>query len=394
MGSSILFLTSSTIVPLHFTTRKYLALSVVYSGYNIGALVTPYMMKTALQDLGFKYTCLIIASLTFLAAVAGTLFFPARNEAEEIHISPEEDGGAQCAGVENGVTPTANGTVNGATAKIDRTEIGEIGISTVNGSSKGVSSKGCSNFGFDSEEDSKCEIGFALQRTKIAETDISLSEPSCNCNRNLANKGTSVDVHGSVDKKNLKGSEIHQENSSQPDQALATKTKCLHFFKSLYVFRNPIFLAIAFALFGHGIGRSIVSGFEVALTTEIGIAADDIALMLSIIAASGVITGPILGAVFSISALKPYVKYLYAGACLMNGTLTLLYGVIDSFAGLLTMGIIKRAMKNVIGFQISGVLADLFGVETLLDYRATASVFEGCANVAGPFIAGKEMRAK
>ena len=582
MGNSLLFLTSSTIVPMHFTTNKYLALSVVNSGYNIGALCSPFLMKTVLSDLGFKYTCLILASLSFLASIAGVFLFPTRNKAKRLSIPIEKNGIAKkddaenagygestndgatgnevssvedCTnysakiasastenGTEEGFTQNINGPGKGVILKVDIHELniemhemmnGEMSVApqqteesssdphtteraslpvapqqteesfsnthTTEGASLSVAPQQTEESSSDTHTTEGASLPVAPQQTEESssdphttegasvsvapqQTEESSSDPhtteaaslsvapqqteesssdthttegaslpaarttadgltSAYCNqafipeqtRNEDNThGNAVvkpvekiaetelfhhenaapaqdespsdndsqkdltDIDGKQEEKRMctRTKDGHQEENTQSEKALPVQTSTIRHCtcSSLKILRSPIFLAVTFALIGNGIGRSIVSGYEVALTTEIGIPATNIAIMLSVVAGSGVFTSPVMGAILSIHALKPYVKHLYAAACLSNGILILLYGVINSFAGLLTMGIIKQVMKNVIGGQISGILTDLFGIENLLDYRVILSVFEGCANLAGPFIAGKWIR--
>ena len=648
MGNSLLFLTSSTIVPMHFTTNKYLALSVVNSGYNIGALCSPFLMKTVLSDLGFKYTCLILASLSFLASIAGVFLFPTRNKAKRLSIPIEKNGIAKkddaenagygestndgatgnevssvedCTnysakiasastenGTEEGFTQNINGPGKGVILKVDIHELniemhemmnGEMSVApqqteesssdphtteraslpvapqqteesfsnthttegaslsvapqqteesfsnthttegaslpvapqqteesssdphttegaslpvapqqteesssdphTTEGASLSVAPQQTEESSSDPHTTEAASLSVAPQQTEESssdphtteaaslsvapqQTEESSSDPhtteaaslpvapqqteesssdthttegaslpaarttadgltSAYCNqafipeqtRNEDNThGNAVvkpvekiaetelfhhenaapaqdespsdndsqkdltDIDGKQEEKRMctRTKDGHQEENTQSEKALPVQTSTIRHCtcSSLKILRSPIFLAVTFALIGNGIGRSIVSGYEVALTTEIGIPATNIAIMLSVVAGSGVFTSPVMGAILSIHALKPYVKHLYAAACLSNGILILLYGVINSFAGLLTMGIIKQVMKNVIGGQISGILTDLFGIENLLDYRVILSVFEGCANLAGPFIAGKWIR--
>ena len=368
-------------------------------------------MKTALENLGFKYTCLIIASVSFLNCFSGMFFYSPEN-ANDTPVPQGVDVTQNCEDNSENMTQSVNGIYSlelqmsdcvseeysptcqhttDSSYDVESTQTSPMKLKNNVGANKiGNYNKAfvCDDGTIANPENDMNENQPSLQNIMV--TDKSMFPT----NDVISNDemGHCVEHSVSAPQEDLKATNDHQEKIIvSTDQMLgcAARTKKLCVCYSLHVLRNPTYLAVLFSLTGYAISRSISNGYEVALTTEIGIPANDIALMLTIIAASGVVTNPIAGALLSISALKPYVKYIYAAASILNGITILLYGFTNSFAALLALGVIKRALKNVIAGQITGILADLFGVENLLEYRAVASVFEGFASLTGPIIAGK-----
>ena len=162
----------------------------------------------------------------------------------------------------------------------------------------------------------------------------------------------------------------------------------LRMVKEMQMLGSPIFLAIALALVGNGISNSI-GQFKVVLLTERGFSNNDAALYLTVQAVASIVITPLMGQVLSLSKMKPYVKYLYAAACILNGAGGILYGCITSFQALLILGAVQATAKTTINGQLSGILCDLFGKEQMLQYTAGARVFQGIAFLMAPTLAGK-----
>ena len=91
-----MYLTTSIIVPLHVTGKTFVALSLLGSGYGIGATISLYMVRAILESFGYQAMFITLASLSFLTCITGLLYFSPNN-----HSTVNDTTLAQAAGLDN-----------------------------------------------------------------------------------------------------------------------------------------------------------------------------------------------------------------------------------------------------------------------------------------------------
>ena len=148
------------------------------------------------------------------------------------------------------------------------------------------------------------------------------------------------------------------------------------------------FLAVAFALLGYGNSLSTYD-YLLILPDEKGFPRSDFVILQTAMSITNTLLGPLIGYLVSKPSVRPYVKYLYAAACILNGCLVAVAGLVNSLAAFFAINLGRGILMSPINGCLSGAMVDLFGVDQMLEYTAGARVFQGIAYFIGPYIAGK-----
>ena len=377
----MLYITNSTAVPFHFNSKKFVALSIVNCGSGCGSVVAPYSVVVLLKESGYRNCCLVLALLPFLTCLSSALYFPVPSQQPDILLTQEHM---------HDEDVDSNIVRSGRTSKEEQKEISSkqhsLPIACI-----------CHEF-------SKTEHGHVLSHGTGGEnnsiTDYTLG-PVYNDIFPLSNITIKEDVL-EIAMENQPGKdheESNQKNQNHKTETLPsdkgvrsnelkTKKKMVYRCQSLKLLKNPIFLAIALALVGNSIAIS-VNKFKVALILEKGYTIETAAQLAIISSAAELVLGPVMGILFCMSSVRPFVKYIYAAAFMLSGFSLAMFGVMKPLAVLITMSVLRGVVKSSINGHLSGIMAELFGVEEMLVYTAAARVFQGITFSITFYVAGQ-----
>ena len=378
----MLYITNSTAVPFHFNSKKFLALSIVNCGSGCGSVVAPYSVVVLLKESGYRNCCLVLALLPFLTCLTSAFYFPVPSQQPDILHTQENM---------HDEDVDSNNVRSGRTSNEEQKEISSkqhsLPIASI-----------CHEF-------SKTEHGHVLSHVTGGEnnsiTDYTLG-PVYNDLFPLSNITIKKDVlvekgmdnqHGKDHKESNQKYQNHKTETLPSDKGvqvneLKTKKKMVYRCQSLKLLKNPIFLAIALALVGNSIAIS-VNKFKVALILEKGYTIETAAQLAIISSAAELVLGPVMGILFCMSSVRPFVKYIYAAAFMLSGFSLAMFGVMKPLAVLITMSVLRGVVKSSINGHLSGIMAELFGVEEMLVYTAAARVFQGITFSITFYVAGQ-----
>ena len=182
---------------------------------------------------------------------------------------------------------------------------------------------------------------------------------------------------------------VNNPNAATERTYLCVKLKfILSTYTDLHILKNLAFLAVALALLGYGISLSTFD-YLLILLEEKGFPRSDFVILQTAMSITNTLLGPLIGYLVSKPSVRPYVKYLYAVACILNGCLVAVAGFVNSLAAFFAISLGRGILMSPINGCLSGVMVDLFGVDQMLEYTAGARVFQGIAYFIGPYIAGK-----
>ena len=208
-------------------------------------------------------------------------------------------------------------------------------------------------------------------------------------NNNALASGPTTEI---ADQCDINDVTVHKPSAATEHSHVCVKLKfMLSTYTDLHIFKNMAFLAVAIALLGYGISASVFN-YLVILLDEKGFPRSDFVILINAMSITNTLLGPLIGYLVSKPSVRPYVKYLYAAACILNGCLVAVAGSVNSLAAFVVIGLGRTLLIGQINGCLSGVMVDLFGVDQILEYTAGASVFQGVANFIGPYIAGMSIR--
>ena len=376
IGHALLYITNSTAVPFHFNSKRFLALSIVNCGSGCGSVVAPYSVVILLKESGYRNCCLVLALLPFLTCLTSALYFPVPSQQPDI-LTQEN--------MHDGDTDS-NNERSGRTSKEEQKEISSeqhsLPIACI-----------CTEF-------SKTEHGHVLSHVtggeNISITDNTLG-PVYNDIFPLKNITIDEDVL-EIGVENQPGKDHEESNHNYQNHKTGTlssdkgvrktKKKMVYRCQSLKLLKDPIFLAIALALVGNAIAIS-VNKFKVALILEKGYTVETAAQLAIISSAADLVLGPVMGILFCMSSVRPFVKYIYAASFMLSGVSLAMFGVMKPLAVLITMSVLRGVVKSSINGHLSGIMAELFGVEEMLVYTGAARVFQGITFSITCYVAGQ-----
>ena len=406
VGYSFVFLTSGTTLPFHFKTNKFLVLSIANAGYGVGTLICPHAFLFVLEGYGYTISGIFLASMAAITCVAGGLYFPVTakdalplNVAPSTQAEPEcSDSSATCSSVEGQTNcsqmieesnlcdqQSPSGTSMGSTelssSKVllgskEYIEIDlEHNVTSLNGTPNARSST----------NGPTTEPGDFEQATESPVPNSQASVNSTQNNSALA-RGPNTEI---VDQCDINDVTVHNTNAATEHTHLCVKLKFIvSTYTDLHILKNLAFLAVALALLGFGISLSTYD-YLLILLEEKGFPRSDFVILQTAKSITNTLLGPLIGYLVSKPSVRPYVKYLYAVACILNGCLVAVAGFVNSLAAFFAISLGRGILMSPINGCLSGVMVDLFGVDQMLEYTAGARVFQGVAYFIGPYIAGK-----
>ena len=369
------------------------------SGYGLGSLVAPLFFLSIIERYDYKVLWIIYASLAVVSCISAAFYFPATTTVathaggsakHTEHASLKEDmdirsNNCSSVNVEDSDhssrgacldTTVSEGRIRDASGDFAGYCIGEVN----HGMNTKVYEKSTSIQNVDIEETGHTGIRFGQSETlrRGAKTETS-------------NYPSDTKGYGGQTSRQS-GCFVGEQTGNAPnkDQTRSCREKIMGM-TDFHIMKNPLFIAIAIALFGYGTSSAILS-YMVVLFEEKGLSRSDSVINMIVAYAATAVLGPLVGRMFSISFVQPYVKYFYAVACILNGCLVAITGSISTFPAFVVVSLLRGLAANIINGCFSGFMAELFGVEHMMEYIAGGHVFRGIALVVGPFIAGKQQQ--
>ena len=407
-GQSFAYLSSDTILPVHFGKSKFLVLLLADSGYGLGSLVAPLFFLSIIERYGYKVSWIIYASLAVVSCISAAFYFPATTTVathaggsvkhtehasirEDMDIRSDncssvnvEDSDHSSRGACLGTT-VSEGRIRDASGDVAGHCIGEV------------------NHGMNTKVYKKCtSIQNEIEGKDNHNVDIEETGHITFGQRETLRRGAKTETSNyPSDTKGYGGQTSRQSgcfvkeqtwNAPNEDETRSCREKIMGM-TDFHIMKNPLFVAIAIALFGYGTASAILS-YMVVLFEEKGLSRSDSVINMIVAYAATAVLGPLVGRLFSISFVQPYVKYFYAVACILNGCLVAITGSISTFPAFVVVSLVRGLAANIINGCFSGFMAELFGVEHMMEYIAGGHVFRGIALVVGPFIAGKQQQVR
>ena len=230
------------------------------------------------------------------------------------------------------------------------------------------------------------ESGDSEQATESPVLDSQTSGASVNSIKTDSASGPTTEISDQCDINNVA---VSNPKAATERTFLCVKLKfILSTYTDLHILKNLAFLAVAFALLGYGISLSTYD-YLLILLEEKGFQRSDFVILQTAMSITNTFLGPLIGYMVSKPSVRPYVKYLYAAACILNGCLVAVAGLVNSLAAFFAINLGRGILMSPINGCLSGVMVDLFGVDQMLENTAGARVFQGIAYFIGPYIAGK-----
>ena len=161
-------------------------------------------------------------------------------------------------------------------------------------------------------------------------------------------------------------------------------------YTDLHILKDKVFLAVALALLGSGFSSAVFI-FLLILLDEKGFSRSDYVILQTAMSISTIFLVPLLGVLVSRPLVLPYVKYMYASACILNGCLVAIAGTVNSLPAFVAISLARTTVVSSVDGSLSGIMVELFGVDSMLEHTAGARMVQGIAHFTGPYIAGRSL---
>ena len=442
-----------TLLPSYFTRSRAMALAVVNCGFGVGFVAGPPLINFLLREFGFKGSAMIVGATMLHICAAGLVFRPTRTVEEgdgaELYLSKGNDifenisfvgsmstfhdfwksyssigpaaTGGVCKSMEalnstrtrqkvdsfNSVTNqnvskstrSIGGQKAKATVLLPTAEEGDEATPlTTCHEEKDNSFTTTRNWdvapnkrpAFTTTENEDCmhpSVSGAPKATRDPADDdfvpeVNFRARSVSQTRRIGNTTTVSVTNGSSKYKT--SPLVNADNPPEPDveKGAVGKLKCPDFC-------GLTFILALIALSFYYMGVSVVNVLIPALARERHLSAEHSSIVLNVVGATDIASMILMAFVLDSSRFAAYSTIIYGGFIVYFGVVVLLLGLVEQFPLITLFAGLQSLVKETIYCQLSGFVADVFGLETMTHVYGIFLGSMGISSVSWIFISGE-----
>ena len=403
-------ISTASLVPFYFKTKRTLAQSVTLSGFGIGTFLGPMLLTFLIDHYGFTGSYIILAGIALQGMVCGALYFPRGQPIEQQQL---KQGSQHCkSDIETG---QARNPMESIVDQIEMKEMNVESIQTIKADSqhKSIMSNGIASSSRNLRElkertsmhhenrndktpisKDDCEVVSDL-KTEFQKNinNLNKDERKYHANEDKHSLGVNVlrlketerEATSSLEHRECKASwEVTTDVSSPTNNGTTLKTPVIVPYTC-----SGLFWLILFASVGLNCAAVTIGTFVPSLAQERGLDSEETLRVLFLIGLIEMLCSIPIGVLLDMQALKTYRGYIFCGLSMFIGLNIALFGIAHDKKSMMIFGSLLSISKESIYVQLPVLLAYLFGLENMQSIYGNTTGAMGLGGLIWQVIVGK-----
>ena len=392
-------ISTASLVPFYFKTKRTLAQSVTLSGFGIGTFLGPMLLTFLIDHYGFTGSYIILAGIALQGMVCGALYFPREQPIEQQQL---KQGSQHCnKDIETGQARNQMESI------VDQFKMKEMNVESTQAVKADSQPRSIMSTSIAS---SSRNLGEMKERTSMHQenrneetpitkddcevvSDLNKDERKYHANEDkhslgvnvLRQKETEREATSSLDHRECKASgEVTTDVSSPTNNGTTLKTPVIVPYTCSGLFWLILFVSVCFNCAAVTIGTFVPS-----LAQERGLDSEETLRVLFLIGLIEMLCAIPIGVLLDMQAFTTYRGYIFCGLSMFIGLNIALFGIAHDQKSMMIFGTLLSISKESIYVQLPVLLAYLFGLENMQSIYGNTTGAMGLGGLIWQVIVGK-----